>query len=261
MTDQEHNDNSTKEYSAKAYFDMLKSSIRQMDDTSLTRFAITAETMAKQAYALNQEKMLKKLLFMIQCIEKEKKLLEFGLNNYILRDDIERFISGVKGRVVKIIELKNYPRQIPPEIAECVIKLNEAKTFDNYFVIFTDYTDTPKVQQEYKKERDPILFGVFESVVKKEYGDGTIRDIVNDRFYVIGDWEDEYCDLTLTKMIDTLSSLGVENSLKETLSSRVSSSDITVDEIFRIVESQNTVPPDKVKEPFFKGVKKWFTER
>ena len=55
-----------------------------------------------------------------------------------------------------------------------------------------------------KKEeirRDPILFGTFEQRI-----DG-IYDIC-DRFYYIGDWEDEYCDLTLTKMVQKMSENG-----------------------------------------------------
>ena len=33
---------------------------------------------------------------------------------------------------------------------------------------------------------------------------------IYDRFYFIGDWEDEYCDLTLTKMVQEMSKKGIE---------------------------------------------------
>lgn len=39
-----------------------------------------------------------------------------------------------------------------------------------------------------KKDKDPILFGTFQDRKQK---------VCVDRFYYLGDWVDEYCDLTL----------------------------------------------------------------
>ncbi|EQL11139.1 Uncharacterised protein [Clostridioides difficile] len=74
------------------------------------------------------------------------------------------------------------------------------------YVLFTDYTG--KITKEISKERrdkDPILFGVF--------SDEKSRAIV-DRFYYLGDWEDEYCDLTLEKMINDYKKKGRQDILK-----------------------------------------------
>ena len=64
--------------------------------------------------------------------------------------------------------------------------------FDEFYVIFTDYTGSEerKVEKE-RRDKDPILFGVFKNATN-----------VADRFYFLGDWVDEYCDLTLDKMIE-----------------------------------------------------------
>ena len=64
--------------------------------------------------------------------------------------------------------------------------------FDELYVIFTDYTgkEERKVEKE-RRDKDPILFGVFKN-------DGNVAD----RFYFLGDWVDEYCDLTLDKMVE-----------------------------------------------------------
>ena len=55
-----------------------------------------------------------------------------------------------------------------------------------------------KIEAE-KKQKDPILFGTFQNREKK---------VCIDRFYYLGDWIDEFCDLTLDKMINETDKLG-----------------------------------------------------
>ncbi|MDU7184950.1 MAG: hypothetical protein E6294_02830, partial [Klebsiella sp.] len=79
--------------------------------------------------------------------------------------------------------------------------------FDEFFIVFTDYTG--EKEREVKKERiekDPILFGAFLNEETK---------VVADRFYFLGDWIDEYCDLTLDKMICSMKELNLPNAPEE----------------------------------------------
>lgn len=91
---------------------------------------------------------------------------------------------------MKIVELSRYMREIPDELVETVEKSREL--FDELYVVFTDYTgkEERKVEKE-RRDKDPILFGVFKN-----------GSNVSDRFYFLGDWVDEYCDLTLDKMVE-----------------------------------------------------------
>ena len=62
------------------------------------------------------------------------------------------------------------------------------------YVLYTDYSKKEeRVIEEERREHDPILFGTFQSRKNK---------VCIDRFYYLGDWVDEYCDLTLDKMIE-----------------------------------------------------------
>jgi hypothetical protein len=82
-------------------------------------------------------------------------------------------------------------REIPDDLVDIVKAAREI--FDEIYVVFTDYTG--KVERKVEKERrdkDPILFGVFKN---------SSGGFVSDRFYFLGDWVDEYCDLTLDKMV------------------------------------------------------------
>ncbi len=131
-------------------------------------------------------------MFLLECIEKERNVIELGIDTFVYKEDIEKYIDDISKNTVKIIELENYEREIPDEIVEIIEKTKDI--FDKMYVLFTDYTG--KITKEISKERrdkDPILFGVF--------SDEKSRAIV-DRFYYLGDWEDEYCDLTLEKMIN-----------------------------------------------------------
>ena len=81
-------------------------------------------------------------------------------------------------------------REVPDELVEVIERTKDF--FDEFYVIFTDYTgkEERKVEKE-RRDKDPILFGVFKN-----------SSNVADRFYFLGDWVDEYCDLTLDKLIE-----------------------------------------------------------
>ncbi len=184
---------STKEeqIEAKKYFDMLKEKKRNLTCEELTNISNNIELMLEKALSVGQVKMAKKLYFYLVTIEKEKQLLDKGYDSYVLKSDIEEFIEKVENKVIKIIEISRYEREIPMEIIE---KIAETKDiFSEFYIVFTDYTDKSLNETiKERKEKDPICFGVFRD---KELG------LANERFYYIGDWIDEYCDLTLDKIV------------------------------------------------------------
>ena len=135
---------------------------------------------------------MKKLIFHLECIKTERELVKMGINTFIYRDDIERYIDNVSKNTVKIIELERYERAIPDEIVEVIKKVKDK--FDQLYIVFTDYTgEVEKKVRKERRDKDPILFGTFQNENTKA---------VVDRFYFLGDWEDEYCDLTLDKMVN-----------------------------------------------------------
>ena len=172
------------------YFNKVKEMKQKTSDEALDRFFDNSLMLLEKYKKLGQIQMMKKLMFVIDCIPKERELVKKGIDVFIYKDDIEDFINSVESKVVKIIELKNYPREIPDELIPVIEDTKEI--FDEFFVLFTDYTGKVerKVQAE-RRSKDPILFGAFMK-----------NSLLNDRFYYIGDWEDEYCDLTLEKLLE-----------------------------------------------------------
>ena len=186
----------------QVYFDILKNSKHQTTDKFLDDFQKVIQQELSKAMFTKQNKMVKKLAYAMSIIPRERELIKNGVDVYVLKDDVEDYIKHVADKAVKVIELDNYERSIPNEVVEKLQKIQETTPFDRYFVVFTDYTgeQTRKVQEE-RRRKDPILFGCFEQQI-----DG-VWDVF-DRFYFIADWEDEYCDLTLTKMVDAMSKKG-----------------------------------------------------
>lgn len=186
----------------QVYFDLIKDKKHKTDDDFLNKFQSVVELELAKAMKTNQNFVVRRLAYAMSIVSKERELLQQGINVYVLREDIEEYIKQVEDKVVKVIELEMYPRSIPDEVVEKVAKLKEQNIFDRFYVVFTDYTgETEKLVAETKRKRDPILFGAFEQKIDN------VWDIF-DRFYFIADWEDEYCDLTLSKMVSAMSKKG-----------------------------------------------------
>lgn len=190
------NEKTGKEITPSEYFDQVKERKKDITDTELDRVYENSLALANKYSITGQKTHLVKLVFLMQCIEKERELIKRGVTTYVEREDIEYFIENVADKVVKVIEMSEYPREIPDEIVESYVKVKDI--FDKFYVVFTDYTGKEEKKVEAKKrEKDPILFATFE--------DKKSRAVVN-RFYYLGDWEDEYCDLTLEKMTSMMKS-------------------------------------------------------
>ena len=144
------------------YFEFIKDSKHTITTETLKNSYEPFIKLAEKYNKLGQVELMKKLCFLADVLLKEEKL----------------------------IELSRYMREIPDELIETVEKSKEL--FDQLYVVFTDYTgkEERKVEKE-RRDKDPILFGVFKNGFT-----------VSDRFYFLGDWVDEYCDLTLDKMIE-----------------------------------------------------------
>ena len=186
------------------YFEQVKERKHNITDEELVKVYDNCLELLNKYKITGQKKGMRKLMFHLECIEKEREIVKMGINTFIYRDDIEEYIDTVAKDTVKIIELENYEREIPDEIVEVIAATKDK--FDQLYVVFTDYTG--KVERQIEKERrdkDPILFGTFQNQSNRT---------VIDRFYYLGDWEDKYCDLTLDKMVNETEKAGKRNIVK-----------------------------------------------
>ena len=186
------------ELNPQTYFNVVKERRKTVTSKELDMFYENCMMLIQKYNATGQKAALRKLLFQIDCIEKERRLLDLGIDTFVYEADVTEYIEQVAGKAVKIIDIENYQRDIPDEIVDVITKAGHL--FDKLYIVFTDYTgeEERRIQKE-RRDKDPILFGTFR--------DDKNRYIV-ERFWYLGDWIDEYCDLTLDKMVSEMTSKG-----------------------------------------------------
>lgn len=197
-------DDSNAMLNPQQYFELMKEKKNTVTSEDLKNIYDNCLELANKYRITGQVRGLRKILFCMESIEKEQQLVDMGITTFIYKDDIDFYIDTVtnsrsrRERPIKIIELERYEREIPDEIVEVIDKTKEL--FDQMYIVYTDYTgkEERKIEAE-KKQKDPILFGTFQNKEKK---------VCVDRFYYLGDWVDEYCDLTLDKMVNETEKLG-----------------------------------------------------
>ena len=193
-----------KELTPQEYFEQVKERKHNITDEELLKVYDNCLELLNKYKITGQKKGMRKLLFHLDCIEKEREIVKMGITTFIYRDDIEEYIDTVAKDTVKIIELENYEREIPDEIVEIIGNVKDK--FDQLYIVFTDYAGIVERQvQKERRAKDPILFGTFQNQSSRT---------VIDRFYYLGDWEDEYCDLTLDKMVNETENAGKRNIVK-----------------------------------------------
>ena len=244
--------------SPSEYFDAIKGLKNNITDEALVKVYENCLEILNKYKATGQWKGAKKLIFHLETIEKEREIVKLGINTFVYKDDIEAYISNVASDVVKIIDLESYEREIPDEIVSIIEKVRDK--FDQLYVVFTDYTGEHerKVAKE-RREKDPILFGAFKD---------KSNSVIIDRFYYLGDWVDEYCDLTLDKMVNECEKVGKRNithsistpedieEFKKQLRSYNSINTLTISGNIQMAEP---VANTTVKPGFFAKVKTFFT--
>lgn len=176
------------------YFNHVKNMKKDIEDENLQSVADNCLILLKKAKLTGQTKVAKKIFDQYSLIMRELNAAKYGFDTIVYKSDIEKFITEIAAHAVKIIELEKYPREVDDSVIDKLMIAKDNELFDEYYVVFTDYTmESTKTVAKERRDKDPILFGAFKSK------DG--NDIVEKRLFYIGDWTDEFCDLTLEEML------------------------------------------------------------
>jgi len=192
------------EMSVEEFFNSVKNSVEEI---VLVREKIEGYDAAiKKLKQLGQVSLMQSMAFDIEMYRAEAQLYAIGMTKYLSEDNIIKFIKK-SPKALRLDWIKNFVRIIPDDVAEKKIKADDRHIFDNYVVLHYDPDGKGSEQTveekiiETARKRDPILFGVV---------------IGSRKLYYIGDWIDEYCDLTLEKVIEFLGEGAVKEITKET---------------------------------------------
>jgi hypothetical protein len=174
------------------YFQFVKSKMTDLQLEDLTDRLRKLSVLVKQADEIGQTAVYESLALQIAIIAREQEAASIGCGKRIDVNTVKHFIGKIEGKTIKFDDFENFPRIVPVEIATRIKAVRETKVFDKYKIVYVDYTKEKVETNEQKiRTKDPILFGTFDHEPQK--------------LYFIIDWIDEYCDLTLDKMVGTLS--------------------------------------------------------
>lgn len=150
-----------------------------------------------RANQTGQTALLEKLKDGLNAHKMETLMLSIGITKYVLEKTVVEFYKKSK-KGMRLDYVKNFTRPIPDNLAQLKTQADELEIFDNYAVLH--YDPDEKSYEETKAEKaarkDPILFGILKG---------------RSDLYIIGDWVDDFCDLTLDKMAEILGQTAEEN--------------------------------------------------
>lgn len=142
----------------------------------------------ERAEKLGQTALVEKMKDDIEVVKKEAMACaKGGIKEYLEKEQLDILLKK-SSKNITLTPLKNFTRYIPDIVAKKLEKLKNLNLFDEYTVVHYD----PKkeavkmTKEEEKKSKDPILFGKING---------------STHFYFIGDWIDEFCNLTLKETI------------------------------------------------------------
>ena len=187
------------------FFDDVKNSVNYINKDDIDEILGKYNLILNDAKTNKQTALVEKIEDYASVLKTELILCGSKFNRYITEDSLVKFhdIASVHEKYktgLCLTYVKNFVKIIPNEVTKLKCEADELKVFDNYVVLHYDYNG--KAVEKTKKEKDPILFGV-------------IKD--SNKLYYIGDWIDEYCDLTLDVIIKTIGSEHVNEIHKESI--------------------------------------------
>lgn len=191
--------------SPQLYFSYIKKKFNLLERVKLDHRLKRIEKAFDQAVENGQSILAEKILTDLARETKESVISAKGITEYIEHEDLVKHKHDIKEGHISDTLLKKYTRVIPKPITDKIKKLKGV--FDD-FVIWHYYERKAEKKRERKQKmtpseknamRDPVLFGIIKET---------------DRLYFIADWEDDYCDLTFSEIVDVIGSQRIKKEPK-----------------------------------------------
>lgn len=183
-------------YDVENFFSLIKvwSSVTNIKKATAFRKKVVAKY--KQALRLWQDTICRELAEQSVWLRKEIQLVNMYWDvKYVYEEDVSDLEDRwIKDRTLYRKKLSEYKWEIPEEHIEAIVKAKDLKIFDEIVILYTrknnnkeelELDKTKKAKKKGKRKVDPIAFWKINST---------------DRLYIIADWEDEECDLTVKKL-------------------------------------------------------------
>ena len=176
------------EISPDVFFQKLKKTKKQIliIDGIIEKYFKSIE----QAEKLGQTALVERLKDDIEVVKAEALAVVCGIKEYLTQAQVDKLLKK-STKNIEITPIKNFVRPIPNRLVAIKEKLDKEKVFTEYVIMHYDpkKENTELTKKEKERKKDPILFGIIKN---------------SRNFYFIGDWIDEYCDLTLKEAVNII---------------------------------------------------------
>ena len=177
------------------YFKYVKSKFNYLQRKMIESRIEKLEKAFDEAVEAGQDVLAKKFLDTLNQEAKEIMLLAKGFDKYVERDIVLKYKNQIRGGHISNTLLKDFTRIIPKKILD--LKKKAEGIVDDFEIYhYWNEEEQQKVEKKEKicpeekaKMRDPVMFGLIKG---------------SNRMYFIGEWDDEYCDLSFNEMIGVM---------------------------------------------------------
>jgi hypothetical protein len=180
-------------------FKFTKDRFRMLERKELTARLEKVSQILESTHITNQIALRDKIQDKFGKFLREQEMITCGFTKYLEREILQAFIDSVKDKAIKITPVKNYIRLIPKDVKESMEIAKDKKLFDDFVVIHCD-PENKAIEKTREEKKDPILCGVIKE---------------SPRYYFVGDWQDELCDLTMDQILEKLDLTEEDVSLPE----------------------------------------------
>ena len=175
-------------FGPKVYFNYVKTNFKIAEKESLKKRLDKLRRVVEDTKQFGQKALFENLSKAIALAVREAQAVAIGKSKFILEAHIKQFLWRADDIYYK--KLDEFPRVLPKNIMLEMRKVKKKRVFDEYYILYTDYTnESLKTNKQKIKEKDPIIFGKF---------------AYDTKLFYICDWEDEHCDLTFDKFVDAM---------------------------------------------------------
>lgn len=184
----------------ESLFNKIKKAFARADENYQEKIIDNLTEIKNNAEELNQQNLFLEAEIKLKNAMTEVEAIKAGYDRYVLKEDVNELIENLKakdgGRQLAFSNLERYPRVIPQKNAKLIKQAK--KYFDSIYILYTAKKE--EVEKE-KIAKDPIAFGV---VKYKDDNNSLTRQtsVESNHMFFITDWVDEYCDLTLDKLVE-----------------------------------------------------------
>lgn len=190
------NNELVKDLTTDQVFQIIKQSVKFATNEQLKAMLANCIKLKDNLEITGQKALLNELTRKIKDIGIEYEAIEAGYKYFIYKKDVRNIINAVnktKGfEYLQLTPIESYMKLIPPDSNEVIKEASEI--FKLLLVLHTDPNGEHKSAvanvNMNKKDKDPILFG------------STSFD--GDRLYLICSWQDEFCQYTLTDLMEVM---------------------------------------------------------